>query len=75
MRRVIAGVSVEFFMKHRNFKFSREARENPTFGSDLLYEVRLALATMDSRGVSVTIDDPLSTEKHRIKSGYSWYWF
>ncbi|EPS34001.1 hypothetical protein PDE_08963 [Penicillium oxalicum 114-2] len=46
VRSMIASASVEGFLGRGNFKFASEAREYPTFASDLLFEVKKALVTM-----------------------------
>jgi hypothetical protein len=46
VRRTLAAASVEGFFKKKDYKFARMAREHPTFGADLLDQVKLTLFSL-----------------------------
>lgn len=60
VRLVIAQASVEGFFKDKVYKFARLTREHPTFGSDLLEQVRSALDNLRTRGGRIEIMDPFT---------------
>lgn len=67
VRSVLAAASVEGFLRSATHKFSEEVQTYPSFGVDLLREVRLALNKVE-RHKNVTFIDPISEEKLVIYS-------
>lgn len=66
VRRILVMASVHGFFKGRDFKFTQEMHNYPTFAADLLQEVRAALDTLrvdTNEGVYVSVTDPLGEKE------------
>jgi len=66
IRRFLAAAAVPEYLAFEDHRFSQETREFPTFGSDLLQEVGLALKKMNMGNTGRTYWDPVSGDKCRI---------
>ncbi|CAG8328027.1 unnamed protein product [Penicillium salamii] len=69
VRRILAAASVEGYLRDENYKFLQETHEHPTFGADLLQEVRSTLSRIESAQRKTTFEDPISGMKLSINSG------
>jgi hypothetical protein len=58
VRQVLAAASVRGYLQNENYKFARETQDYPSFGADLLLEVRLTLNRV-KYARSGTFKDPL----------------
>ncbi|KAJ5380878.1 uncharacterized protein N7496_003306 [Penicillium cataractarum] len=67
VRYIIATASVEGFLKDDGYKFADMAQECPTFGADLLLQVRLALNSVDYDDRPM-VKDPLTGKEFRINT-------
>ncbi|KAJ5146106.1 uncharacterized protein N7515_000670 [Penicillium bovifimosum] len=59
VRKVLAAASVEGFLRTPHHKFSEETQAYPSFGADLLREIRITLHETNRR-TSVIFKDPIS---------------
>lgn len=59
VRSVLAAASVEGFLRSTEHKFSEETHAYPSFGADLLQEIRLVLHSSESLRAA-TFEDPIS---------------
>lgn len=59
VRRVLAAASVAGYLRSPEYRFSEETQIYPSFGADLLQEVRVALQTVKSKPV-LYFEDPIS---------------
>lgn len=66
VRQILAAASVKGYFKKYEHKFVREVREIPTFASDLLQEVKIALETLRREGPEVLIIDPISNRRQPV---------
>ncbi|KAJ6126275.1 hypothetical protein N7471_010768 [Penicillium samsonianum] len=60
VRCMLATASVEGFLRNENYKFAEETQNYPTFGADLLREVRVVLRGLKIAHHHVTVEDPIS---------------
>ncbi|CAG8187983.1 unnamed protein product [Penicillium salamii] len=60
VRGILAAASVEEYLRSANHKFKKETHEHPTFGADLLQEVRLALNGANQEQWFTTFKDPIN---------------
>jgi hypothetical protein len=67
--RILAAASVEGYLRDENYKFVQETHEYPTFGADLLQEVKSTLNRIESATRKTTFEDPISGKRVIIKSG------
>ncbi|PKY07188.1 hypothetical protein P168DRAFT_90037 [Aspergillus campestris IBT 28561] len=65
VRSVLAAASVEGFLRHADYKFCEEAQAYPSFGADLLQEIRLVLHKLEPRAAA-KFEDPISGERSYI---------
>lgn len=71
VRSVIAAASVEGYFISASHKFAKEAREHPTFGADLLEQVRWTLHTLSCKGNYAAVDDPIDGRQVTLRSEYA----
>ncbi|CAG8111081.1 unnamed protein product [Penicillium nalgiovense] len=60
VRGILAAASVEGYLRDGNYKFVKETHEHPTFGADLLQEVRSTLNGLKVAQWKTTFEDPIS---------------
>ncbi|KAJ5628274.1 hypothetical protein N7490_010502 [Penicillium lividum] len=68
VRRVLAAASVEGYLRGANYKFVQETQEHPTFGADLLQEVRSTLGGLKVSKRVTSLEDPISGTEISINS-------
>ncbi|KAJ5493929.1 hypothetical protein N7463_010016 [Penicillium fimorum] len=68
VRRILAAASVEGFLRDKNYKFVQETQEYPTFGADLLQEVRSTLCGLKITRRETKLEDPISGTEISINS-------
>ncbi|CAG8177605.1 unnamed protein product, partial [Penicillium salamii] len=68
VRRILAAASVEGYLRDENYKFVQLTQEHPTFGSDLLQEVRSTIGQLQSTQRKSTFEDPISGVRMSINS-------
>jgi hypothetical protein len=66
VRSLIAAASVEAFIRGDNYKFAGLAQEHPTFGIDLLEQVRRALYSLNEGCEDTVVKDPITGKKLEI---------
>ncbi|KAJ5902884.1 hypothetical protein N7495_003412 [Penicillium taxi] len=66
VRRTLAAASVEGYLRGEDYKFEQETHEYPSFGADLLQEVRSILDGLNVIYGEVTLEDPISGTKISI---------
>ncbi|KAJ5835738.1 hypothetical protein N7447_001764 [Penicillium robsamsonii] len=69
VRCILAAASVEGYLRDENYKFVQETQEYPTFGADLLQEVRSTLSRLESTHRDTTFKDPISGMRMSVNSG------
>lgn len=67
VRSVLAAASVEGFLRSAEYKFSKETHAYPSFGADLLQEIRLVLHSVDPLRAA-TFEDPISGKRSEINT-------
>ena len=67
VRRTLAAASVEGYLRDENYKFRQETQEYPTFGADVLEEVRKTLNGLTLAQWEATFEDPLSGSRMKLK--------
>jgi hypothetical protein len=70
VRHVLAAASVEGYLRDENHKFAQEARAYPTFGADVLHELRKALNSLKVVNSAATVEDPISGKRLEINDLY-----
>jgi hypothetical protein len=68
VRHVLAAASVEGYLRDKNHKFEEEVQVYPTFGADVLQEVRKALDTLKVVDYEATVEDPISGRRVTINN-------
>lgn len=63
VRRILAAASVEGFLRDGNHKFAEETQEYPTFGADLLQEIRVTLNGIKFEERDAHCEDPISGKR------------
>lgn len=69
VRGILAAASVEGYLRDGSYKFVPETHEHPTFGADLLQEVRSTLHGIKSTQWETTFEDPISGMYMRLNEG------
>ncbi|RAL12834.1 uncharacterized protein BO97DRAFT_405120 [Aspergillus homomorphus CBS 101889] len=72
VRQVLAAASAEGFFRDKNHKFKEEVQAYPTFGADVLQEVRKALDTLNVVDYGATVEGSISGERVRINWVYDY---
>lgn len=73
VRGILAAASVEGYLRDGNYKFVPETHGHPTFGADLLQEVRSTLHGIKSTQWEITFEDPISGMYMRLKEGLGFF--
>lgn len=68
VRHILAAASVEGYLRDEDHKFVHEIREYPTFGADVLQEVRKAMNSLKVNDYDATVEDPLSGRRMRLNN-------
>ncbi|KAJ5718013.1 hypothetical protein N7488_003659 [Penicillium malachiteum] len=63
VRKLLSGAPVAGFLQHRGLKFSELMHDYPSFGVDLLLEIRSALKKTDKSSKSSSFEDPIRGQK------------
>ncbi|KAL2824206.1 hypothetical protein BDW59DRAFT_172953 [Aspergillus cavernicola] len=67
VRRILAAASVEGYLQSEDHKFVEETQDYPTFGADLLQEIRIALNGLKPAR-RVNFEDPISGRRTDLAS-------
>lgn len=69
VRHVLAAASIDGYFRDENHKFE-EVQAYPTFGADVLQEVRKVLNTLKVVNSAATVEDPLSGKRLKFNNIY-----
>ena len=72
VRSALAAASVDGFLRSSKHKFSEEVLDYPSFGADLLQEVRLVIQR-EKRLQDYTFENPISGERSKFNSEIDYY--
>jgi hypothetical protein len=68
VRRIITAASVKGYLRDKNYKFIQETQEYPTFGANLLQEIRSALDGLKVTKREARLKDPINGAEISINS-------
>lgn len=70
VRQILAKASVGGYLRDENHKFKQETGQHPTFGSEVLQEVRKTLNGLEVSQYEATVNDPLSGRRIKLNSPF-----
>jgi energy-converting hydrogenase A subunit M len=73
VRRILAAASVEGYLKKKEYKFVRVARDHASFGADLLEEVRQTLSSLKvvrNNLLGATVEDPITGQNFYLNTNH-----